>query len=44
MSKKRRKSGKGRKSGKNGRSESSTGVQKARKWSLFRTEPEVRTE
>ena len=43
-SKKRRKSGKGRKSGKNGTSESSTGVQKARKLSIFRTEPTVKTE
>ena len=43
-SKKRRKSGKGRKSEKNGTSESSTGVQKARKLSIFCTEPEVRTE
>ena len=43
-SKDRRKSGKGRKSGKNGTSESSTGVQKARKLSIFRTEPTVKTE
>ena len=43
-SKKRRNSGKGRKSGKNGTSESSTGVQKARELSVFRTEPEVKTE
>ena len=43
-SRKSRKSGKGRKSGKNGTSESPTGVQKPRKMSIFRTEPEVRTE
>ena len=42
-SKKRRKSGKGRKSGKNGMSESSTGVHKPRKLSIFCTEPEGRT-
>ena len=40
-SKKRRKSGKSRK---NGTSESSTGAQKARKLSIFRTEPAVKTE